>query len=443
MQLELIFLLLLEVSRGAPNDGFPILNPGGIGGIFKGPDSETIIRGPDGSQISSEQTGGSIVSPQGFAGPIVAADAAISSEPPLIDVEHISSPLPVDVKPIEIVQQDPHIIETEIVAAPDVEPEQSSDLKGPSGRIITKEPRKVIVAPARIAPELLVDSLPVLSSTVAPLVSSAEPLVPLGLSTTVAPVELGYSTEAPLTLVDSGRIDLGQVSTNSLSLPDVASGSVPEVEYSSSFGVLHAQELPASGRLYASTDLPPAASTLFSPTTGKNSLSLFSGDFAAAGALFLAGHLLPPDALAESTVQSISSTASPNIQKIRRVEEERIAADGRIDLGDSVPPKPTPQSSYQIPQVLSLALSKFYEKSAVKDGNGVAIDDKLGELDQNEIPLATSQGYLLPPDLSQAKYIAPALERQGVDPSQVTLAQVPLSQVNKFTSGYQPGYGRI
>ncbi|XP_048526546.1 uncharacterized protein LOC109533500 isoform X2 [Dendroctonus ponderosae] len=391
MQLELIFLLLLEVSRGAPNDGFPILNPGGIGGIFKGPDSETIIRGPDGSQISSEQTGGSIVSPQGFAGPIVAADAAISSEPPLIDVEHISSPLPVDVKPIEIVQQDPHIIETEIVAAPDVEPEQSSDLKGPSGRIITKgsasivsgpasttitEPRKVIVAPARIAPELLVDSLPVLSSTVAPLVSSAEPLVPLGLSTTVAPVELGYSTEAPLTLVDSGRIDLGQVSTNSLSLPDVASGSVPEVEYSSSFGVLHAQELPASGRLYASTDLPPAASTLFSPTT--------------------AGHLLPPDALAESTVQSISSTASPNIQKIRRVEEERIAADGRI-----------------------------------------------GELDQNEIPLATSQGYLLPPDLSQAKYIAPALERQGVDPSQVTLAQVPLSQVNKFTSGYQPGYGRI
>uniref|UniRef100_A0AAR5P0L2 DUF4794 domain-containing protein n=1 Tax=Dendroctonus ponderosae TaxID=77166 RepID=A0AAR5P0L2_DENPD len=191
MQLELIFLLLLEVSRGAPNDGFPILNPGGIGGIFKGPDSETIIRGPDGSQISSEQTGGSIVSPQGFAGPIVAADAAISSEPPLVDVEHISSPLPVDVKPIEIVQQD-------------------------------------------------------------------------------------------LTLVDSGRIDLGQVSTNSLSLPDVASGSVPEVEYSSSFGVLHAQELPASGRLYASTDLPPAASTLFSATT--------------------AGHLLPPDALAESTV---------------------------------------------------------------------------------------------------------------------------------------------
>ncbi|ENN80579.1 hypothetical protein YQE_02998, partial [Dendroctonus ponderosae] len=158
-----------------------------------------------------KQTGGSIVSPQGFAGPIVAADAAISSEPPLVDVEHISSPLPVDVKPIEIVQQD-------------------------------------------------------------------------------------------LTLVDSGRIDLGQVSTNSLSLPDVASGSVPEVEYSSSFGVLHAQELPASGRLYASTDLPPAASTLFSATTGENSLSLFSGDVAVAEALILAGHLLPPDALAESTV---------------------------------------------------------------------------------------------------------------------------------------------
>lgn len=128
------------MTRGAPNDGFPILNPGGIGGIFKGPDSETIIRGPDGSQISAEQNGGSIVTSEGFASPIV-----VASEPQL---EETGLPLPPNVKPIEIVRQDPHIIETEIVAAPDEEPEQSSDLKGPSGRIITKGSASIVSGPA-------------------------------------------------------------------------------------------------------------------------------------------------------------------------------------------------------------------------------------------------------------------------------------------------------
>jgi len=55
---------------------------------------------------------------------------------------------PIEVKPVEIVQQDPHVIETEIIAAPDVEPEQSSDLTGPSGRIITKGSASIVSGPA-------------------------------------------------------------------------------------------------------------------------------------------------------------------------------------------------------------------------------------------------------------------------------------------------------
>lgn len=56
--------------------------------------------------------------------------------------------IPIEVKPVEIVQQDPHVIETEIIAAPDVEPEQSSDLTGPSGRIITKGSASIVSGPA-------------------------------------------------------------------------------------------------------------------------------------------------------------------------------------------------------------------------------------------------------------------------------------------------------
>lgn len=66
--------------HSAPNGGLPLLNPGGIGGIFKGPNSETIIRGPDGSEITSEQQGGAVVQEDGLAAqPIVVAEPTVST----------------------------------------------------------------------------------------------------------------------------------------------------------------------------------------------------------------------------------------------------------------------------------------------------------------------------------------------------------------------------
>ncbi|XP_066252483.1 calphotin-like isoform X2 [Euwallacea similis] len=334
MHFEVIFLLLFGFSYAAPHAGLPLLGPGG-GGIFKGPDSETIIRGPDGSEITSEQLGGVVVKEDGLSeqpiivaepevsalGPIVASTAApilapvIASVAPPLSVP-ISVPVApplvsaaVGIKPIEIVQQDPHIIETEIIEAPDVEPEQSSDLEGPSGRIITKgsasvisgpasttitEPRKIIVAPPKIAVSLhetpYVASLPSLTvSTLAPLPAVAAS--PTLISSTEIPLDLGHSTAVPLSglssTIDSKSIDLGIGN---------AAGA-PLVEYSSSNGVISG----GIGGLISSTSAPLISSTI---------LPLPAADLVAPAA---------PIALAPST----------NIQRIPKIVDS-IAADGRI-----------------------------------------------------------------------------------------------------------------
>ncbi|CAH1160064.1 unnamed protein product [Phaedon cochleariae] len=176
-----------------------VINPGGIGGIFKGPNSETIIKGPDGSVITSESEGGEIHTGTGFQPIVVAETVDISGQadseinaiasfgttgtvdlfqngdqavlpvlgpvgghlpvtiaPPLEPVisataaPTLASAAPVITlnAPIEIAQQEPHIIETEIVDTPVIEPNQSSDLIGPSGRISTRGSSSIISGPA-------------------------------------------------------------------------------------------------------------------------------------------------------------------------------------------------------------------------------------------------------------------------------------------------------
>jgi len=78
-------LALLAVSL-AVSTAFPhipiLLNPGGIGGIYKGPSSETIVKGPDGSVITSEQIGGEVQ---------IKGKANVGAVIPV--VEHINEPL--------------------------------------------------------------------------------------------------------------------------------------------------------------------------------------------------------------------------------------------------------------------------------------------------------------------------------------------------------------
>lgn len=72
--------MLFGFCNSAPSGGLPLISPGGIGGIFKGPNSETIIRGPDGSEITSEQKGGAVVQEDILAAqPIVVAEPSVST----------------------------------------------------------------------------------------------------------------------------------------------------------------------------------------------------------------------------------------------------------------------------------------------------------------------------------------------------------------------------
>lgn len=51
-------------------------------------------------------------------------------------------------EPIEIVEQDPHIIETEIIDPPAIELKESTDLVGPSGSISTRGSESIVSGPA-------------------------------------------------------------------------------------------------------------------------------------------------------------------------------------------------------------------------------------------------------------------------------------------------------
>lgn len=100
----------------SPTPGLPV-NPGGIGGIFKGPNSETIIQGPDGSIITSAVEGGEVHTK---LEPIVVAEIPIEQTP-------------VQTVPVITVLK---------------EEEPKSDLTGPSGRIVTQGSSAIVDGPA-------------------------------------------------------------------------------------------------------------------------------------------------------------------------------------------------------------------------------------------------------------------------------------------------------
>jgi hypothetical protein len=117
------------VALASPVPSLP-LHPGGIGGLYKGPNSETIIKGPDGSVITSAAVGGEVYS---NVEPIVVPEPAVVQQvAPVVAPAVAAAP----------------VIETVAVAAPVVESRQSSDLIGPSGRILTHGSQSVVAGPA-------------------------------------------------------------------------------------------------------------------------------------------------------------------------------------------------------------------------------------------------------------------------------------------------------
>lgn len=140
-------------------------HPGGIGGIFKGPNSETIVKGPDGSIITAEDEGGAVkvgiettvyvpeeipipaaapVVPAAIA-PLVIQESVPIAAAPLIPV---AQSVPITHQSVRIGTKRPHIIKTELIDAPFVEPNESSDLVGPSGSISTRGSSSIVSGPA-------------------------------------------------------------------------------------------------------------------------------------------------------------------------------------------------------------------------------------------------------------------------------------------------------
>lgn len=151
-------------------DVYPV-HPGGIGGIFKGPGSETIIKGPDGSVITSEQKGGLVaVKPEVVAtAPIVASAPLLSLQPQPVFVARqpivvpqphpilVAQPRPVivDRAPIIVAEESPKIVAEHVLVGHKVitvpkQVKENSDLVGPSGTISIRGDDAVISGPASL-----------------------------------------------------------------------------------------------------------------------------------------------------------------------------------------------------------------------------------------------------------------------------------------------------
>ncbi|XP_030750643.1 mucin-2-like isoform X2 [Sitophilus oryzae] len=481
-----VFLLVyISPSLSAPHEGLPLLNPGGIGGIFKGPNSETIIKGPDGSEITSEEQSGVIIRDDALAkkpiivaepeipiapavpivreenvyvaGPIVSSTALpiLSSTPsfatlnqgyipesrviipeaplppppgPLLTGEAygpeiyapevpLEVPLaPVELKPVEIIEQDPHIIETEIIPEPEgIQSEKEFNLKGPSGSITTKgsgsivsgpasttitEPRKIIIAPPKIV------GTPVVATATIPLVKT--------------PIEAPVFVSSPIPLPAESSVSVSTLAPppGAISFEASTAAPPPRIQLSSTPGPSeYGSAIPGSP--LTSGPLGFTERKEFIPVVEYNGVSGVIG-----GPLGVASS--PQGVIYSSTVSTVTEKYAP-------LRGPAVPLPASYLLPPSVPVSSTPapylEAGPSTPSPYIQKVSKFQ--------NTIAADGRVGELTQNEI-ISEEKKVFLPPNLAEARYIAPALEKNGINPQEVKYAQVPLSQVTKLPEGAYP-----
>ncbi|XP_076274715.1 uncharacterized protein LOC143205349 isoform X2 [Rhynchophorus ferrugineus] len=471
-QLVLLFLIVsINWSLSLAREGLPLLSPGGIGGIFLGPGSETIIRGPDGSEIVTEEKPGSITREDSLEKqPIVVAEPqdlspvsiknAITNEVPVSstnapiisssttapavklftpEVAPQLSPIQSTLLTGEIYNEEippPQISPTLFSASPSFVPLNIAPLPliPPDAPIIGQPGGGLSAVPAGIVSN---EAVSILSGTDSATITVTNQLVAAGasvqgttvISSTLAPPVLSFeasSTNAPFVL-SSTTLTPNEYATPVPVIPAVAERKpfIPVVEYNSIRGVINDPGV-IVGPLFSSTEAPIISSTA-SPIAGNTRPAV------------PANYLVAPDppisttsALSPSASEVIPTATSASIQKIPRPEDS-ISVDDRIDMGV----KELKRKNYKIPQVLNMALAQFYRKNKYKDKDNVVINDKLGELNQNEI--TGNKPLFAPPALAATEYIGPALERNGIDISKVNLEHVPLSEVIRLsdeTYGY-------
>ncbi|XP_060531050.1 uncharacterized protein LOC132704807 isoform X2 [Cylas formicarius] len=281
MQILTVYLFLLGLLSAAAHEGLPLLAPGGIGGIFKGPDSETIIQGPDGSVITSEQEGGAVVRGNGLEQPIVVAESVqeiesdhaieqvLIQEQPKVQSEIAQGILLKTVPAPQNQFPGPQPVLTEIKQSPFIESTATIQQNQP---ILLKEAAeaaesaKLLVEPIR--QPLSVSRVPVLTHKFS--VSNLEPVV----SSTAAP--LGQSTalpsSTPRTLLEISNANL--IESDKINLGDVRSlnRGLPQLQHRSSNGFVGNPELILNENLVSFSDAQLVSSNAADLTKAKEQI---------------------------------------------------------------------------------------------------------------------------------------------------------------------------
>jgi hypothetical protein len=416
------------VALASPVPSLP-LHPGGIGGLYKGPNSETIIKGPDGSVITSAAVGGEVYS---NVEPIVVPEPAVVQQvAPVVAPAVAAAP----------------VIETVAVAAPVVESRQSSDLIGPSGRILTHGSQSVVAGPASttitgkmisssasrvdekfLGPAVVAETVvkgtplvatplvaPVSAVTAAPIAVTGAPiatisgasLAPISLTplAQIAPVSVTASPIATVTGAELAPISVTASPLPHLTRAELASGLATGGVHAGLGGVLTATVTGVPPRAVATASASPHLSVASASATHGASATASAGPNKASAAVETTGITTvtgAPLPLVPPSIQGVNVGINDRIDLTSQLVQDQLALDNRqltlnpalIPAANIIPPeisvtpktiigrvRPTPGTLLTTPGLGSVAGSSNIQQDEADIALRVTPTPVLGLLD--------------------------------------------------------------
>jgi hypothetical protein len=411
------------VASASPVPSLP-LHPGGIGGLYKGPNSETIIKGPDGSVITSAAVGGEVYS---NVEPIVVPEPAVVQQvAPVVAPAVAAAP----------------VIETVAVAAPVVESRQSSDLIGPSGRILTHGSQSVVAGPASttvtgkmissfdsrvdekflgpaVVAETVVKGAPLVATplvasvsavTAAPIAVTGAPIATIsGASLApfaqIAPVSVTASPIATVTGAELAPISVTASPLPHLTRAELASGLATSGVHAGLGGVLTATVTGVPPQAVATASASPHLSVASASATHGASATASAGPNKASAAVETTGITTvtgAPLPLVPPSIQGVNVGINDRIDLTSQLVQDQLALDNRqltlnpalIPAANIIPPeisvtpktiigrvRPTPGTLLTTPGLGSVAGSSNIQRDEADIALRVAPTPVLGLVD--------------------------------------------------------------
>jgi hypothetical protein len=416
------------VASASPVPSLP-LHPGGIGGLYKGPNSETIIKGPDGSVITSAAVGGEVYS---NVEPIVVPEPAVVQQvAPVVAPAVAAAP----------------VIETVAVAAPVVESRQSSDLIGPSGRILTHGSQSVVAGPASttvtgkmlsssdsrvdekfLGPAVVAETVvkgaplvatplvaPVSAVTAAPIAVTGAPIatisgaslapISLTLLAQIAPVSVTASPIATVTGAELAPISVTASPLPHLTRAELASGLATGGVHAGLGGGLTATVTGVPPQAVATASASPHLSVASASSTHGASATASAGPNKASAAVETTGITTvtgAPLPLVPPSIQGVNVGINDRIDLTSQLVQDQLALDNRqltlnpalIPAANIIPPeisvtpktiigrvRPTPGTLLTTPGLGSVAGSSNIQRDEADIALRVTPTPVLGLLD--------------------------------------------------------------